>query len=101
MQDPPNTAEVGFAFDQIDWPGHVASFFAKPVNLQHIPGLSTFLSHGATRSFDSMEGVLTNSTTENVTASKIPGTFTFFLTGPDVVPKGFRMTLRTRNTSEQ
>lgn len=98
LQDPPNTFEVGLAFDELAWPTHIASFFAEAVSMEQEDGLSTFISRGTSRSMETVAGVLTNSMTQNVWPSEMPGVATFFLTGTESVPKGFQIRLRTLRT---
>lgn len=100
LKNPPNTREVGLSFDEIDWPGHVAIFFAEPEQIEQIAGLSRFISEGrVTRGTTPMGWRLTNSTTENVWVTQIPGVARFFLTNSHTIPKGFRMTWRTSEAS--
>ncbi|MGH9582002.1 MAG: hypothetical protein ACRD4O_03580, partial [Bryobacteraceae bacterium] len=99
LTDPPNTREIGISFDEIDWPGHAGIFFAEPVQIEKIAGLSRSISKEISGGrIDTTAGLLTGSTTENIWAHQIPGVATFFLTGTQVIPKGFRMTWRTRET---
>jgi hypothetical protein len=99
IQDLANTCQVGVEFNEIDWLGHVGIFFAEAVNLQQIAGLSTSIFRGTTRTIDAPSGPLTNSTTEKMWPAEMPGVAMFFLTGAHVIPKGFRMTWRTRKTT--
>jgi hypothetical protein len=96
LADSPETYEVGLEFNEIDWPGHIGIFYAEPVSIQQLVGVSSFLSRGATRTLDSSTGLM--STTETISPAEIPGVATFFLTGSSVIPKGFQMTWRTRKT---
>jgi hypothetical protein len=98
IPDLPNTCQIGVELNEIDWPGHVGIFFGQAVNLQQITGLSTFISRGTIRTINAPGGLLTNSATENIWPTDMPGVAMFFLSGPRVIPKGFRMTWRTRAT---
>ncbi|MGH9655682.1 MAG: hypothetical protein ACRD6B_19730 [Bryobacteraceae bacterium] len=101
LGDPPNTRELGIAFDEIDWPGYAGIFFGKPIQIEQIPGLSMSLSKTTRQNRTTMIGALMNTTTEQVWPAEIPGVATFFLTGSRVVPKHFRMTWRTEETQHR
>lgn len=95
LTDPPDTYEVGLAFNELDWPGHIAVFFGEAVDIPQVAGLSQFYSRGTTRSIDTLAGFLTTSTTENVAPLAMPGVATFFLGGAHAIPKGVHLTWRT------
>lgn len=99
LQNPPNTREIGFGFDEIDWPGHIGIFFAGPIQIEQLPGLSRFISRGKTMEMRAAMGLVMSSTTENIWAPQVPGVAIFFLSGSRIIPKGFRMTWRTHETS--
>lgn len=98
VQDPPDTYQVGLEFNEIEWPGHIGIFFAEPVKLQQIAGLSSLFSRGTMRTSNVAAGLLTQSTTENIRPAEMPGIATFFLGASHVIPKGFQMAWRTRKT---
>jgi hypothetical protein len=98
IPDLPNTCQVGLELNEIDWPGHVGIFFGQAVNLQQIAGLSTLISRGTMKTVNAPGGLLTNSATENIWPTDMPGVAKFFLSGSRVIPRGFQMTWRTRAT---
>jgi|SRR5690242_4759098 len=98
IEDAPATCEVGLEFNEIDWPGHVAIFFAEAVRLQQIAGLSNVISRGTMETSNAPAELLARSTIEKIRPRDIPGVTTFFLTGSRMIPNGFQMILRTRKT---
>ncbi len=98
IEDAPAACEVGLEFNEIDWPGHVAIFFAEAVRVQQIAGLSTFISRGTIETSNAPAELLARSTIEKIRPRDVPGVTTFFLTGSRVIPNGFQMILRTRKT---
>jgi hypothetical protein len=99
LEDTKDTYEIGFEFNELDWTGHTGIFFGEPVNVQQVAGLSSSISHNSMRTRDTMAALITKSTREDVWPPEMPGVATFFLTAARVIPKGLRMTWRTKETT--
>ncbi len=96
LDDPPNTSVVALEFDLLQWPGHSYSFLAEVVGMQQLAGLHDKIYRGASTSRDSGAGMLYSSTTETFWPTAVPGTATFMLQNAGELPRGFRMTWRTK-----
>jgi hypothetical protein len=84
-------------FDQLNWSGHSAEFFAEPIALDRIAQQDLVTRTNVMSNMSLSGGVTIAYTTEKYYSLHIPGVANFVLEGVHVqVPKGFQMTWRTQ-----
>ena len=95
IDDPPNTYLVGIEFSDLEVRGRSYRFLAELEDQEALQGISTELSKTSETWMNS--GIAgTSMTTERLIGTAIPGAAVFFLSNTAVLPKGFRMTWRTK-----
>jgi hypothetical protein len=102
FDDSPNTYVVGLAFSELEWGEQRYRFFAELENMEPRAGISKEITSAPAQSSGmgfSLKRTIENSPvmqSESMVAASIPGAAVFFLTGTEAIPKGFRMTWKTR-----